>query len=164
MTGAQLDHFYPRSKFPIFSACLYNLVPVCGNCNRIKHDDTHEFASPFDDEIDWENDIRFSYNLLDNNRIKVTIDAKPPIEQNIKAMRIEDAYEIHEMEVKELREKAQMYQDTQLEEFNKVLGEAELTQQEMKTMVFGPEITKESMRKKPLGRMLWDLERELGIY
>lgn len=164
LTGAQLDHFYPRSKFPIFSVCLYNLVPVCGTCNRIKNDDTHDFASPFDEEIDWENDIRFSYDLLDNKRIKITIDAKPPIEQNIRAMRIENAYEIHETEVKELREKAQMYQDTQLEEFNKVLGEAGVTQQEMKTMVFGPEITKESMRKRPLGRMLRDLERELGIY
>ena len=68
------------------------------------------------------------------------------------------------MEVNELLDKVQMYQETQLEEFNKVLGEVGLTEQDMKTMVFGPEITEENMRKKPLGKMLRDLERELGIY
>ena len=79
-------------------------------------------------------------------------------------MQIETAYQIHEMEVNELLDKVQMYQETQLEEFNKVLGEVGLTEQDMKTMVFGPEITEENMRKKPLGKMLRDLERELGIY
>lgn len=53
--------------------CLYNLVPGCGNCNRIKYDDMERFASPFDEEIDWENDIWFSYVPLDMNRKKIVI-------------------------------------------------------------------------------------------
>lgn len=164
LAGAQLDHFYPRSRYPLFSVCLYNLVPVCGNCNRIKHDDMERFASPFDEEIDWENDIRFSYVPLDMNRKKIIIYAKRPIKNNLKKMHIEAAYQIHEMEINELLYKAEMYSETQLAEFKKVLGKEKLTEQEVKRMVFGPEITEESMRKKPLGRMLRDLERELGIY
>lgn len=162
--GAQLDHFYPRSKYPIFSVCLYNLVPVCGNCNRLKCANTQEFASPFDEKIDWENDIRFSYELLDMNRKKIVIDAKEPIKHNVEAMHIETAYQIHEMEVNELLDKVEMYSMTQLEEFREVLCELGLTDQDIKRMVFGDEITEEYMKKKPLGRMLRDLERELGIY
>ncbi|MCM1044074.1 MAG: hypothetical protein NC417_01055 [Candidatus Gastranaerophilales bacterium] len=86
------------------------------------------------------------------------------ISRTLEAMHIETAYEIHETDINELLDKHQMYQETQLEEFNKVLGKAGLTEQDIKAMVFGPEITKENMKKKPLGRMLRDLERELGIY
>ncbi len=123
-----------------------------------------KFASPFDEEVDWENSVRFTYIPLDVKRKKIVIDSIQPVRNNIKTMQIETAYQIHEMEVNELLDKVQMYQETQLEEFNKVLGEVGLTEQDMKTMVFGPEITEENMRKKPLGKMLRDLERELGIY
>jgi len=164
LAGAQLDHFYPRSEFPIFSVCLYNLVPVCGNCNRIKHDSMQDFASPFDSEIDWETGIRFSYVPLINDRIKIILRTKHQVKHNIEAMHIETAYQIHEMEVRELLDKVQMYQKTQLEEFNKVLTKAGMTERDMKALVFGTEITKEIMKKKPLGRMLRDLEQELGIY
>ncbi len=164
LAGAQLDHFYPRSRYPMFSLCLYNLVPVCGICNRIKHDDLQRFASPFDEQIDWENDIKFSYVPLDMNRKKIIIKAKRPLKHNVKAMHIETAYQIHEMEVNELLDKAEMYSKTQLEEFREVLHMVELTEQEIKRMVFGPKITEEIMKKKPLGRMLRDLMSELGIY
>lgn len=162
--GAQLDHFYPRSKYPIFSVCLYNLVPVCGVCNRIKHDNMSNFASPFDEQIDWENGLKFSYVPLDINRKKITIAAKGSIKNNIEAMRIEKAYQIHEMEVNELLDKVEMYSKTQIDEFREVLNKLALTDQDVKNMVFGPEITEESMKRKPLARMMRDLERELGIY
>ncbi|PRP90664.1 hypothetical protein ENSA5_62830 [Enhygromyxa salina] len=33
-----LDHFLPRALYPVFSASLENLVPMCGDCNREKLD------------------------------------------------------------------------------------------------------------------------------
>lgn len=164
ISGARLDHFYPRSEYPIFSVSLYNLVPVCGNCNRVKSDKFGELASPFDETIDWENNIRFTYAPLDTDQKKIIIDAEGPIKNNVKAMHIDTAYQIHSIEVNELLEKVEMYNDSQFEEFRKVLGEAGLTELEMKHMVFGPEITTERMKTKPLGRMMRDLERELGVY
>lgn len=164
LAGAQLDHFFPRSQYPIFSVCLYNLVPVCGNCNHIKRDGTQEFASPFDEEIDWEHDIQFSYEPLDLDRRKIVIHAKGAIKNNIDIMHIETAYQIHDMEVNELLDKAEKYSRTQLEEYENVFAEMGLSKQELKQMVFGKEITEDDIRKKPLGRMLRDLERELKIY
>lgn len=35
-TTADLDHFYPKSKFPLFSLSLYNFVPSCQICIKIK--------------------------------------------------------------------------------------------------------------------------------
>lgn len=164
LAGAQLDHFFPRSQYPIFAVCLYNLVPSCGNCNRLKSDNLQEFVSPFDEGIDWEHDIQFSYEPLDLDKMKIVIHAKGAIKNNIDKMHIETAYQIHDMEINELLDKAEKYSKTQLEEYRQVFAEAGLSEQEVKQMVFGKEITEDDIRKKPLGRMMRDLERELDIY
>lgn len=164
LAGAQMDHFYPRSSYPVFSLSLYNLVPVCGSCNHIKRDNKQEFASPFDSQIDWDNDLKFSYVPLDMTKKKIVINAKGLVLHNIKQMHIQEAYQIHEMELNELLDKVEMYSATQMAEFQKVFDKTELTQQDLHKMVFGSPITEEDMKKRPLGRMMRDLERELGIY
>lgn len=163
--GAQMDHFYPRSEYPIFSLCLYNLVPVCGNCNRIKSSQGKEFASPFDDTVDWENNVRFSYTFLDSNKIKISINVSDKrIYNNIAAMEIENAYQIHDREIRELLDKKEVYSYTQIKEFQDMLGKVGLTEKKLTKMVFGEKITEEGMKTKPLGRMMRDLERELHIF
>lgn len=32
----ELDHYYPKSKYPFLCLNIYNLYPTCGSCNRIK--------------------------------------------------------------------------------------------------------------------------------
>lgn len=34
----QIDHIFPKKKYPYFSISLYNLVPSCANCNLNKGD------------------------------------------------------------------------------------------------------------------------------
>ena len=34
-----LDHFLPKSKYPVFSILSHNLVPACIECNKDKNDD-----------------------------------------------------------------------------------------------------------------------------
>ncbi|MEV6827431.1 hypothetical protein [Amycolatopsis sp. NPDC051102] len=33
---AELDHYLPKDKYPEFSILAFNLIPVCGRCNRAK--------------------------------------------------------------------------------------------------------------------------------
>ncbi|TCJ00452.1 hypothetical protein [Cytobacillus praedii] len=164
VSGAQLDHFFSKAEFPLFAICLYNLVPVCGNCNRVKSAKTLAFASPFDKCINWEKDITFTYSGSTLKDLKIEIIAKGSLKNNIKSMGIINAYQIHGMEVLELIEKEQMYSISQKEELIKVLGPGNLSEIEIKKIIFGPEITKECMRTKPLGKMMSDLHKELKIY
>lgn len=136
ISGAQLDHFFSKIYYPIFAVCLYNLVPVCGNCNRVKSDQVTEFASPFDETI----------------------------QNNIKKMRIEEAYQIHDIEVEELLEKRQIYCQTQQQEFQEVLHKIKVSEQQIKLAVFGSKITKETMKTKPLSKMMSDMHEQLKIY
>lgn len=164
VSGAQLDHFFSKSDLPLFAVCLYNLVPVCGNCNRVKSSQQSTFVSPFDNSIDWQNDITFSYIGKTLKDIRIIINGQGNLANNIKRMRIDEGYQIHGVEVLELLEKEQMYNATQKQEFMKVLSKVKLTDLEIKKIIFGPEITKESLRTKPLGKMLSDLHKELNIY
>jgi 5-methylcytosine-specific restriction endonuclease McrA len=164
VSGAQLDHFFSRSEFPLFSICLYNLVPVCGNCNRIKGGQDKEFVSPFDDKINWQKDITFYYRPITLEDAEIVVCGKGNLKNNIREMRIDEAYQIHISEVLELREKLQTYNETQRQEFQEVLSKVELTDLQIKKSIFGPEITKESMLTKPLGKMMSDLHKEMGIY
>lgn len=164
VSGAQLDHFFSKSEFPLFAVCLYNLVPVCGNCNRVKSSKTSTFVSPFDNSIDWEEDIYFSYTIRALEEIKITINSNGNLKNNIKKMRIDEAYQIHDREVLELIEKKQIYNCTQKQEFKEVLSLAKLKDIDIKKVVFGPKITKDCMRTKPLGKMMSDLHKKLNIY
>jgi len=164
VSGAQLDHFFSKSDFTLFAVCLYNLVPVCSNCNRIKSAQPIAFVSPFDNSIDWQKDISFSYTSKTLKDIKIIINSKGNLNNNINGMRINEAYQIHGIEVLELIEKKKMYNETQKKEFEEVLSKVKLTDSEIKKIIFGPEITKESLRTKPLGKMLSDLHKELNIY
>lgn len=165
ISGAQLDHFFGKLDYPLFAVCLYNLVPVCGNCNRIKSNQTAEFASPFDETIDWENDITFHYESDIRNAAKIIIKSNHvTIQNNIEKMRIKEAYQNHDVEVKELLEKKKIYSQTQSQEFQDVLHKINVSEQEIKLAIFGPRITKEAIRRKPLSKMLSDLHKKLGIY
>lgn len=164
-SGAQLDHFYEKSDYPLFALSLYNLVPVCGNCNRMKSKQDVEFASPFDDTIDWEEDTTFHYMAGGGNQSGIMIKSKHTgIRNNIEKMRIEEAYRIHDAEAEELLEKKRIYCQTQQQEFRDVLYKISISEQEIKLAVFGPKITEEMMKTKPLGKMMSDLQKEYGIY
>ena len=39
----QLDHYYPKSKYPFLSTSFFNLYPTCANCNLAKGDNNAKF-------------------------------------------------------------------------------------------------------------------------
>lgn len=166
-SGAQIDHFFNKGNFPIFSISLYNLIPVCGNCNRVKSSKVLEFASPFDTNIDWNDGIVFSYSqksIDDEEDVQVKIKASGKIKNNLYGMDIHTAYSIHSSEVKDLLNKEKIYTASQLEEFIEVMGEDKINKKQIKQIVFGPEITIESFKTKPLSKMMYDLYKQLKIY
>lgn len=167
VSGCQLDHFYSRINYPIFALCLYNLIPVCGNCNRIKSDTQTEFASPFDEEIDWNHDITFSYKPIPftKGKIRITINSDiSSIQNNIHTMRLEDAYQMHDEELRELLNKKITYTKTQTDEIQKIMHKVSFKNDEMKNAIYGPPITEQKMKRQPLSKMMHDLHKQLGIY
>lgn len=48
-SNGQLDHFYPKEKYPYLSISLFNLIPSCPTCNHIKLNQDEDFIYPYDD-------------------------------------------------------------------------------------------------------------------
>ena len=167
--GAQLDHFYNRVDFPIFSLCLYNLVPSCGNCNRIKSSQKERLLSPYDTSIDFDKEFIFDYEPdepenYEDIRIKLISSSK--MKNNISVFMLEEAYAIHDKEIQELVRKHNTYVASQLGELYAVVAEAEVevTREEIKEMIFGSEIRPEQYGERPLSKMRHDIMKKLEIY
>lgn len=57
----EMDHFYPKSKYPYLAFSFYNLVPICNTCNsRFKSDNVKEILNPYKEG--FENKIKFKLN------------------------------------------------------------------------------------------------------
>lgn len=163
-SGAQLDHFYSKEDYPYLALSLYNLIPVCGNCNRIKSKKKGPFASVFDEDIDFNKDLIFDYSR-DFSGIEMLVHRNnEALKNNITEMRIKYAYQIHSKEAKELKELHDAYRSSQVEEIREVLRAQGISDEYIKRIIFGPNITEEDMKTKPLGKMMSDLHKKLGVY
>ena len=50
-TRPQLDHFKNKNQYPFLSLSINNLVPSCGVCNLMKHDNDAQILYPYEDEM-----------------------------------------------------------------------------------------------------------------
>ncbi len=161
ISGAQIDHFFPRSEYPIFSVSLYNLVPVCGNCNRVKSNKIGVFKSPFDTKFKWNDEIKFKYDVTTQ---KISINYDDNLVQNISKMQINEAYEIHDIYANNLFNKRQKYNDTQIQEMVSVLSSLNFIEADIKKLIFGEEIKENDLRNTSLGKLTMDLQKLFKIY
>lgn len=71
------DHFYPKSAYPYFAVSLYNLIPICSDCNKIKSNDVFTIENnmyPYDEGTEEEN--IFGFEVLENNDYRIVNKSK----------------------------------------------------------------------------------------
>lgn len=88
---ADFDHFYPRSRYPYLSLCLFNLIPSCSYCNKLKSDHAESYIPdyglrdedknseksrsiiyPYDESFD-EPDSSFCFRIIPNRPSDIII-------------------------------------------------------------------------------------------
>ena len=110
---AQMDHFFPKTEYPIFSLSFYNLVPSCPVCNHIKHD-KEEFVSPYKKgafntlHIGWTLSGSGKEKLEDMIRLEINTDV-PEEKKNIEKLKLMEAYNHHRDYAAEIIRKAEIY-------------------------------------------------------
>lgn len=78
-----LDHYLPQKKFAAFAVFLFNLVPACAVCNRLKGEfspghQQEQLIHPYFDDFDSEQWL-FAEILKDQGEPIVLFKPKPPI-------------------------------------------------------------------------------------
>lgn len=173
-SSAQLDHFYPKEKFPLFAVSLYNLVPSCPACNHMKQEKQISI-SPHDHSQNFSN-MRISYipkhcNLLQDYR-EMDIyfryghgdqTFKTNMNQNIEVLKLKEAYQNHKDYVHEILVKAMIYNETSLNKILELFPDMHMAKEDMLRMIFGNYITKDKLLQRPLSKLTMDLLIELHI-
>lgn len=51
VSSMQMDHFFPKEHFPLFSCSFYNLIPSCYACNHGKGENLRKTIYPYEQEF-----------------------------------------------------------------------------------------------------------------
>lgn len=177
---SELDHFYPKSKYPYFALSFYNLVPSCKVCNKLKLDkDERKYINPYDHRFNFHKSIKFKLKIKDstfyyskdgfsisfsfNNNVK--LDEKKRIVNSIKLFELKDLYENHKDTILELIQKSQVYTDTYINElFKQYEGTLFNNREDLIRLITCGYMNDEDLNNRPLSKLIKDISENLKLY
>ena len=173
--GAEMDHFYNKDTFPMFSISLYNFIPSCSTCNRIKgtkklkinpylRNDTQKVKFDLtrienpnnpNDYIDYQIEIKRD---LDGNlhTLEETEDLKNDL---INILKLDEAYKVHNIEVREMVNREREYNEEYREDLkNMFSGEGIEIDKKIDALIYGDIIftSEDDLINKSLGKFKKD--------
>lgn len=171
-TSHQLDHFYSKSKYPIFALSIYNLIPSCYACNHTKGDHTIT-VSPFDDDYDFD-DITMTYipkneNFLYNEDsfdicfICNHQENDEKFKTNRKVLGLDAAYENHKDYFMELMRKGETYDEDTINSLLSSYPNLFLSKDEVLQNIYANYIEISKLNQRPLSKLTRDYLKEIGI-
>lgn len=161
--GSQLDHFFPKSSYPMLSMCFYNLIPVCASCNLRKHKRTFSM-NPYEEGIEEQTFFDVIINddegNIDENNIEVWLLTKPGMKENVEILALDEEYRGHSDIAYEILIKAIFYNETKKKEMCRNYPELFGTVAELNRMLYGMDF--EHLNKRPLQKFYMDLLKIYG--
>lgn len=165
----QLDHYYPKGKYPILAVSFYNLIPVCASCNLSKKEADFEFYPHKETSVDEL--LKFSFEFEGLNYLKdkqdinvMLLPQKKKYINQIKKLGLEELYQKHNDVVQEIIRKNQLNSTTyihSLYEENKNIFESE---SEVENMVYSNYLGDDEVGLRSLGKLTRDIVEELKVY
>lgn len=168
--GAQMDHFYSKDKYPIFSVCLYNFIPVCGVCNNIKR--TTDFkVYPFLEDKEKQHEVRFNYRYSNLDDVELYFETSDEREADMNAIKLGEAYAIHSSDVQNMLVRGERYSKSYREELRNLFKPSReidnnvfrlsLADDEIDRMIFGDSVFEEDIKNISLGKFKKDIYQEI---
>jgi len=169
----QLDHKYPKSKYPFLCTSFYNLYPICGNCNMAKSDNPTDFSFYCkDDKLDLLTFGVESASILKYERsgnleeivITVTLlDKTVDLDEYDKMFNIKNVYGTQKDVIQELIEKKKVYNNpynqTLINNFNKLFSDQSM----LKRLIIGNYDRPEDMLLRPMAKFTQEIARDLKL-
>ena len=172
-----LDHWYPKSLFPLMSLSYYNLIPSCTICNSsVKRDglwtlETH--IHPYVTKIS-EPGFSFRYKPDVNSTWEVVLDGldgDARVKKTAEDLCLTEAYQCHsELEIADLLEIARKHNVTYLRQVYQIILEKlgnGVDKEKAYRLLFGTEMMSNKFKNRPFSKLKRDilaqLEKEEGI-
>lgn len=170
-----MDHFYSKEIYPLFSISIYNLVPVCKFCNssfkgtkNFELKDIHPYRESIDESF------RFKFHLQGDS-IRVHTEKNLDTKANTKGFdryndyfKYKDQYQYHESLVREFIMKTRMYTDDVIEGLRDRFNIYNLSNKQIKEQIYGYRMDDKDINNKTLAKfskdILLQLNREKSNY
>ena len=181
VTTADIDHYYPKSQYPLLSMNFFNMVPSCSICNsrlkgkkRINQIEIH--LNPFFDDTDSlifavNNDSLEALYNFSNSEVKISVDInrtknksnQKRAENSKKMFYLPALYNTHIKEVKKIRENINRFSKEYFNNtFNKNYSGLFDNYEELKQAVF--HFNYISAGDEPLTKLKRDVYNQLSIH
>lgn len=167
LMSPQLDHWLTQSKNPLLQVSFHNLIPSCEICNsRVKNDinfNVKEYFHPYqtnEEHIDF--GYRFSF-LKKGYQIFFKNASSDKILKTCKELCIDQMYDGHEEELKDLILLRDKYSEKYIDILNKAFPMAGLNNDLVYRLAFGTEFSKVNFHKRPMSKFKYDILKELKI-
>jgi predicted metal-binding protein len=176
-TTADLDHFYPQSKYPFLALSLYNFIPSCQICNsRFKGDqfEPQKHIYPYDEEFGDDAKFEINSETMDHiwdssSNFKIELSIKEEcknvekIKNSINTFKIEKVYQTHKDYAHEIIKKAVIYNDQMIKDLLIQYPDMFKSKDEVWQCLIANYITEENLGKRPLAKLTKDICEQYGI-
>ena len=162
----EFDHWFPKNQYSLLALSFYNLIPSCHICNsNVKGKTELKLDSHFHPYNSVSNlKATFSYNYKSYDDYKIKINTEDKFSRNsVEAFQLENIYQAHEDEVKDLIKIRQAYSDKYIEILNDSLKGVNLSKEEVYRLAFGVHYEDDKFDRRPLSKLKKDILTELGI-
>lgn len=183
-TRAELDHYYPKSRYPYLALSFNNLIPSCSVCNgSLKGTvDFYEedaiypyeeeflnvasFKTDFNDNTPY--DYRYLLGISKEFKIIFEIDTadkelEKRVEKAIKSFALDRLYNTHQDYVKDLIRNAIVNNNSRIDEIYGKFPDIFNSREEVMQSVFLNYMSEEDLGKRPLSKLTQDICKELGL-
>lgn len=179
---SELDHFWPRSKFPFLGLSLYNLVPSCTRCNRnikganyeplgemvhpYSHDfhDGAKFYAVFKDYkgLTHPNDTGVDV-IIDRPTGPHSVDLAKRAKKSAEFFHLEEVYnQIYELEVNDVVRKVLYFPESYLADLRKRYPG--IDESVLNRMTLGMSLNPADINKLPHEKLRQDIHLQLWIH
>lgn len=180
----QLDHFYPKDKYPCFAVSFYNLIPSCALCNNAKSnsdiaDKNKRILYPYSDEMGddvrfetrYESGFRYLFgnkNAIDEFKLILNPDNgnldeqyRIKVKNAMEQFNLEELYQGHKDYVLNLFRKNYIFSDAYIEMLCREFPDILTSREEVKSLLYLMDIGKSHWGERVLGKLTHDIDWEI---
>ncbi|MEH7889893.1 HNH endonuclease [Elizabethkingia meningoseptica] len=171
--SAQLDHWFPKDKFPILALSFYNLIPSCGSCNHIKGSSKDlswwknvaldEMLHPYFPEPDalFKFDFRFERSK-DEFEVLFRDVKGGKTQQTLNFNKTKQIYQAHaNLELRDLYNLRKKYPKNYLKHLLENMLSGHINEVEKYRLIFGIEKNEKDYHKRPFSKFKNDIIEKL---
>lgn len=176
---SEFDHYKSQSRYPYFAVSLFNLIPSCAFCNKVKSDKDYEVLYPYSDEMGTDvvfhtkEKSGFRYLLGESDAVdefeielvqinsSLLPEKKEKIDKSNEVFCLTELYNTHKNYVLHLFKNRYIYNEKYLKFLYSQFHEIFQNIDDVKRMAYHTDIDPTQWGKQPLSKLTHDIVYEI---